>query len=196
MPYSDAGERGRQQLREFIAAALERFSCYRDHKESMAWGGLLVYAGAAATALVSKDWPPSWGQDKAALGIAAFSVLWLLVLFYLEYQLRRRRWAALRVAGCDWLLASWLPDAPPPERSSEIEPSKIRRLINFVWPVDRAVTAIDRDLMGKVYPPEIETAWINAEFHSTGALRHERLIYFAGWLLYAAVIVRTCLSAA
>lgn len=177
-------------LREFVLASLTRFSAIRDHKESMAYAGITLFAGATASALVSDKFPPKvWGHSRYLWALLALSALWLIVLSYLRYQLRRRRWAALRVAGCDWLLASWLPGSPLAEDkdwaanvSRERRPSPALRTLDFFWPMDHAVAAIDPRV--RVYPPVLEQSWLKAELRGSDALDHERLIHAAGWLLW------------
>src|SRR5437016_1923610 len=112
MPYSDMTCAQQTQTREYVQAVHDRLAAYRDNKETMAFAGLAVFFGAVATALASRDWPPAFAQGRPWLIIGAFSSLWVFVAVYLRYQLRKRRWAAIRVAGCDWLLAEWLPDSP------------------------------------------------------------------------------------
>lgn len=188
------------QMREYVQAAHERFATFRDNKETMAFAGLAVFFGAVATALASRDWPPAFTHGRPWLIVGAFSVLWAFVAVYLRYQLRRRRWAALRVAGCDWLLAEWLPNSPQAMRSEPESP--IRReqpgllllFLDLLWPHKRAVVAIDPRL--GVYPPEIERAWLLAAERPTDALLHERIIHLAGWIGYTAVVVRTLLREA
>lgn len=200
MPYSEMTADQQARTREYVQAAHERFAAFRDNKETMAFAGLAVFLGAVATALVSRDWPPAFAQDRRWLIVGAFSVLWVFVAFYLRYQLRRRRWAALRVAGCDWLLAEWLPDSPRAMRDEPGAPARRRkpgRLLLFVdlaWPLKGSVVAVDPDL--RVYPPEIERAWLLAAERSTDALLHERIIHLAGWAGYVAVVLRTLLGQA
>ena len=124
MAYSQKTPAEQEQLRTFLYEALERYSIHRDNKESMAYLGLALFTGAAATALASKDWPPAFAADRPWLIVLGFSTLWFFVVLYLRYQLRRRRWAALRVAGCEWLLAEWLPDSPRALANSDPAPSR------------------------------------------------------------------------
>ena len=183
----------RDALKAYVTAVAERFSSYHDHKETMAYSGITLYAAAAAAALTSAAWPPPWGSDRHVLAVIAFSILWLSILVYLHFQLRRRRWAALRIAGCDWLLVSWLPDAPVSPRCQEKKsPSRWLRIADFFWPLARAVTVVDRSR--KVYPEVLEDAWRQAEARGTDAIKHERLIYAVGWLLFLAVVSRTFLT--
>jgi len=185
-----------EQLRVFVSDALERYSSFRDNKEAMAYAGLALFTGAAATALASKDWPPMFAEKRPWLVISAFTLLWLFVILYLRYQLRRRRWAALRVAGCEWLLCEWLPDSPKAlVPASEVTSRDNQRvsccllLLDHIWPLKHSVPVIDPKV--SVYPKEIEDSWIRAEVRGTDALTHERLMHLAGWTGYVAVILRT-----
>ena len=197
MAYKDTSSQQQVQMREYVEAAQERFSTFRDNKENMAFAGLAIFLGATATAIVSNDWPPRFAENKPWLIIISYTILWFFIAFYLRYQLRHRRWAAFRVAGCDWLLAEWLPDSPEAMKNEDKEP--IRRsnpkksilLFDIFWPLKSSVVAIDPTL--HVYPNEIENAWLHAADRGTDALLHERIIHLAGWLGYLAVIAKTIL---
>src|SRR5262245_8898505 len=93
---------------EFVFHLREHYRAYHDHKESMAYAGAALYVVAFGSALIMKDWPPSWGHAKVTLTILGLTTAWLVMLIYLKWQLRRRRWAALRVAGAEKLLAKWI----------------------------------------------------------------------------------------
>jgi hypothetical protein len=192
-PKDAQGNTDREQLRVFVAAALERFAEYHAHKEAMAYAGIAVY-GAAAVTVLTTSWPPgAWTWHPNALAVAAFTALWLTMLVYLRFQLRRRRWAALRVAGCDRLLASWLPGAPAQRPRKADSPRGWSRLLarlpDWIWPSANSVPAVDTD--DDVYPQEIQTAWKEAQERGTEAIDHERLIHVFGWSLYILVVIRT-----
>lgn len=184
-----------QQTREYVQAVHDRLAAYRDNKETMAFAGLAIFLGAVATALTSRDWPPDFAQGRQWLIIATFSLLWIFVAVYLRYQLRRRRWAAIRVAGCDWLLAELLPESPralanePENPERPPKPHWFALCVDLIWPLKNSVTPVNAEL--RVYPHQIERAYILAGQRGTEALIHERIIHFAGWIGYAAVIVRT-----
>jgi hypothetical protein len=198
MPYSTLTPEEQGQLREYVEAAQQRFATFRDNKETMAFAGLGVFLGAAATTLVSRDWPPVFAKEHSGLIVVGFSALWLFVAVYLRYQLRRRRWAALRVSGCDWLLAEWLPESPGAmarDRKTPAcrgKPGTLLLFFDLLWPLKSAVVAVDPEL--KVYPAEIEVAWRLAADRGTDALLHERIIHLAGWVGYVAVVMRTLLA--
>jgi hypothetical protein len=195
MAYADLSPSDKEQVRDYVHAAHERFADLRDSKETMAFAGLAVFLGAVSTALASRDWPPEFAQHRPWLVLLAFAILWLLVAVYLRYQLRMRRWAALRVAGCDWLLAEWLPDSPQamsklkdrPDRPPE--PSYLLLALDVVVPLRRAVVAIDPTKT--VYPPEIEESWLRAAERPTKTLSLEYIIHAAGWIGFFSVCLRT-----
>jgi hypothetical protein len=64
----------------------------------------------------------------------------------------------------------------------------------FAWPLTARMVAVERTPR-EVYPRFLVQAFVNQEAIGTGALRHERLIFTAGWGLYVAVIVRTAWGA-
>jgi hypothetical protein len=186
------------EVAQFARDAIDRYALYRDHKENLAYAGLAVYAAACGTVLISNDWPPkSWGDNAPNVAVVALVTLWVILLVYLKYQLRRRRWAALRVAGCEWILAGVLPSAPQTPKhktterfiSEQMMPSCWSLVCDYVVPQQDAVSAVDRTL--KVYPDPLVFFWTNAERHGTDALGHERIVQAAGWMLFVATIVRT-----
>jgi hypothetical protein len=167
----------------------------------MAYAGAALYVVAFGTALVSKDWPPAWGPSTKQLAVVAASVAWLAMLFYLKWQLRRRRWAALRVAATERLLAKWISQPPteadlapwvpqPPQKSCSTT-----TVLDYLWPLREAVSAVDRT--EAVYPSALVYALAMQEAgRSTEALNHERLVVVIGWALYIALVVRTMLFVA
>jgi hypothetical protein len=140
---------------------------------------------------------PGYG-NRPWLIIVAFFWLWALVAVYLRYQLRRRRWAAIRVAGFDRLLAEWLPESPHAlarEEDNPVRPTKPARpllFLDLLWPLKDAVIAFDPE--EHVYLDEIERAWILVAKSGTDALRHERIIHAAGWVGFGSVVMRTLLG--
>lgn len=182
----------------FVRDLHNRYLSYHNHKESMAFTGLTLFTGAAGAALVSNEWPPSWGDNSKLFAVAAITALWLGVLAYLQFQLRRRRWAALRVAGCERVLANWITSPPSDEQlarrhRSPISVCRCDRFVDFFWPQKSAVPAMGfaTDDDPAIYPAALVDAWVAQEDPGTAALRNERLITFAGWVMYALVVVRT-----
>jgi hypothetical protein len=197
MFYATATPAAQEHLRAYVESLLERFWAYRESKENFGVAALAVFLDAVATALVSKDWPPTFAQSRPGLILATFTIVWLLVAVYVRYQLRKRRWAALRVSGCEWLLAEWLPDSPramankgqPPP---VVTPSNLVLVADVLWPMRGSVAVLNPSM--HVYPNEIEHAWLWAQDRGTDALGHEYIIHLLGWLGYLAVVLRTMLA--
>ncbi|MCD6057751.1 MAG: hypothetical protein K0Q89_1281 [Thermomicrobiales bacterium] len=179
----------------FVRNLHDRYATYHSHKESMAFTGLTLFTGAAGAALVAEKWPPTaWGTYGWAWAFLAVTALWVGVLAYLRFQLRRRRFAALRVAGCEHVLAGWVASPPSaaqvvPKGREHIEVSCFVRWADFFWPQKTALLAIKPESKDNpaMYPAALVDAWISQEKQGTDALKHERLIVFAGWVLYVAL---------
>ncbi len=184
-----------ERVRAWIQALLDRYAAYHQHKEGTAYAAITLFAGIAGTAAVGNAWPPAWGRYTTVLAISAATLLWGAVLTFLRFQLTRRRWAALRVAGCDRLLAVWLQKAPSdvglaPATPTSRPPVPCPSLVaNCLWGSKYAVHAVDTS--ESVYPSALVTAWVDQETRGTDALKHERLILVSGWVLYVVLVVTT-----
>lgn len=187
----------------FVKGLLDRYVSYHSHKESMAFTGLTLFTGAGGAALVSDNWPPAaWGARADVWAWLAITALWFGVLAYLRFQLRRRRWAALRVAGCERLLAKWVVSLPSdadllPKDREPIGSNSLVKFVDFFWPLKAAVLVMKSFSKDDpaMYPSALVDAWVSQEKRGTDALLHERLIVLAGWVLYLAVAlftVRAC----
>jgi hypothetical protein len=189
---------------DFARVQLERYEHYHAHKESMAYAGLALFAAAAGAILIADKWPPTvWGVYRTIIATFAVTAFWFVVLTYLRFQLHRRRWAALRIAGCEHVLAKWATgDLKPDSRLNAARRAAIdkvprwRTFLDFVWPQKVAVPAVK---MSKddppVYPGILLDEWVEQEKTGTDALQHERLIVVSGWGLFLAVILRTICGA-
>ena len=183
---------GGDQAIAFVRNLHDRYAAYHSHKESMAFTGLTLFAGAAGAALVAEKWPPTaWGNWGWAWAFLAVTALWLSVLAYLRFQLRRRRFAALRVAGCEHVLAGWVASPPLPAQlvpkgRGHIEVPCFAQCTDFFWPQKKALLVMKPESKDNppMYPAALVDAWISQEERGTDALKHERLIVFAGWVLY------------
>ena len=186
-----------ERVRAWIQALLDRYAAYHQHKEGTAYAAITLFAGIAGTAAVSHAWPPDWGRYTTVLAVSAATLAWGAVLTFLRFQLTRRRWAALRVAGCDRLLATWLQKAPSdvglaPASPLSHPPVTCRSLIaNWLWGSKYAVHAVDTS--ESIYPSALVTAWVEQETRGTDALKHERLILVSGWVLYVVLVVTATL---
>lgn len=192
-----------KRIIDFVSDEIGRYADYQKHKESVAYTGLALFTGATGLVLTSKDWPPSvWNSNVCVLSIITLTAFWFAVLFFLRFQLQRRRWAALRVAGCERVLVRWATNKIDTERlSADKRPqldenekiSTLLRIIDWVWPQKYSVLAIEepKESDKPYYPGVLIDAWREAEESGTAALRHERLIILSGWALYACMLYRT-----
>ena len=180
---------------EFIYHLSDRYRSYHDHKESMAYAGAALYIAAFVSAFVAKDWPPKWGAATTPLTVGAITIAWLAMLNYLRFQLRRRRWAALRVAGIEKLIAKWVSEPPTADDLLTWVPDANARvclfdkLIDYVWPLQGTVQIVDRT--EAVYPRALVRSWLIATEQGTEALIHERIVILIVSLLFVALMVRT-----
>ena len=184
--------------REFVQKLLDRYASYHQHKEGAAYAGVTLFAGAAGAAVVGNAWPPDWGRYTTPFAVIASTLLWAAVLTFLRFQLTRRRWAALRVAGCDRLLAAWLQRVPSDHELAPA-PAEPRQpicgwsfLANCLWGSTAAVRAVATN--ESVYPRALVTIWLEQETRGTDALKHERLILICGWASYLALIISTLMK--
>jgi hypothetical protein len=192
------------RVAEFARVQLERYEQYHTHKESMAYVGFALYAGAAGAILIAHEWPPAaWGVYRTVLATIAVVAFWAAVFIYLQFQLHSRRWAALRIAGCEHVLAKWATgDLKPDSRLNAARRAAIdkvprwRTFLDFVWPQKVAVPAVK---MPKdeppLYPGVLLEEWVRQEETGTEALRGERLIIVSGWVLFIVMILRTICGA-
>jgi hypothetical protein len=183
---------------KFIEGMLSREAAYHQHKEGAAYAGITLFAGVAGTAAVSRAWPPEWGPYANVLAILAATLLWAAVLVFLRFQLTRRRWAAMRVAACERVLAAWL-QQPPSDSALARRPGEYRSPVsscdmvaNVLWGKAEAVRAVD--VSESVYPSALVEELLAQEKRPTGALQHERLILVSGWILYVILIAAALLG--
>ena len=194
-----------QRATEFVRELLSRYSSYHDAKESMAFTGFTLFAGAMTASLVSDSWPPWWGYHSTRWALLALSITWLGFLLYLRFQLRRRRFAALRVAGCEHVLARWILSPPGIEeltpKDRDLPPLRLSRaewLWDWVCPLRRSTPVLKKLQAGEqpIYPADLVAEWVAIEEKGTDALLHERLITLAGWMLFGVAFVYTCWKSA
>jgi hypothetical protein len=189
------------RVAEFARTQLDLCANYHAQKENAAYVALALFAGVAGSILLNKDWPPNWGTNSKELAFLSLTLAWFAVLVYLRFQLHKRRWAALRVDGCERVLAMWATnqltdpaDLVPAHRESNAEIKWCIRVLDFfVWPLLAAVKAIAGPKEGDLplYPRILVRMWEDQETKGTDALWHERLMQIVGWTLYIAVIART-----
>jgi hypothetical protein len=168
----------------------------------MAYGGLTIFAAVVGAVMISDNWPPkAWGSYARELALLAITVFWFAVLAYLRFQLRNRRWAALRMAGCEHILAMWASSTleaghckASHRRSSSSRPWCVKMIDFLIFPLKGAVVAIQSPKPNgaqDLYPSIAVTEWETQETRGTNALKHERLVHVVAWLGYIALIIRT-----
>jgi hypothetical protein len=137
------------------------------------------------------------GRHTTILAVVAATLVWIAVLRFLRFQLTRRRWAALRVAACERLLAAWVQEQPSDEALAVSSPkarppiSLSDCLTNLLWGTKAAVRAVDTG--ESVYPSVLVNELLAQEQRGTDALKHERLILLCGWALYIVLIATALL---
>jgi len=183
---------------KFVAEELARCSAISVHKENITYSGFALFVGACSVLLLSKDWPPVYlaKLDNVEVYMASiFTAFSVTIYIFLRHQLRGRRWAALRVSGCNWFLAKYVRDAYLKNESvvaMEHTPRKkltgIKKLIDLIVPLDESVEAFKKELT--VYPEFLKREWEEAEHRGTVALTNERIVIIATVVSYVLVMVR------
>jgi hypothetical protein len=186
-----------EHARAFVFDMLDRTATYHQHKESAAYAGITLFAGIAGAAATSSSWPPHWAHHTQILAVSLATLLWIAVLVFLRFQLTRRRWAALRVAACERLLADWV-QKEPSDKELATSTSNARPPIdccscvaNSLWGSKKAVRAVNTE--ESVYPRALVDKLLAQEERGTDALKHERLILLSGWALYIVLVAATLL---
>lgn len=180
------------EARRFVELLLDQYNKYHDHKETMAYSAFALYAAAFAWLLVSKEWPPHWPSPLPIVTVAA---AWLLALWFIGWQLKNRRLAAIRTAAAERLLASWLTKPPSsqdlaPWRDPIKQPGMKRHLLGFLCPPLAPLG--QADLADSSYPGALVSLWLQQNAgRGTGARRNEVILTVAIWLLFVAVALKT-----
>jgi hypothetical protein len=113
----------------------------------MAYLGFTLFLAGGASILVSDNWPPkSLGQDGRWPATLLLCALAVVVVLYLRFELRRRRWAELRVAGCEHVLVRLATgqrgNHAPGSRDRRKPCSFGRQWLDLFYPLQSTVTAI------------------------------------------------------
>jgi len=190
----------RQAMAIFVEAYRDRFAAYHRHKEAMAYAGFAFYLASAGAALVSAFWPIRWSglspSADAVFSILLALLMWCAALWYLRWQLIRRRLAAVRVAGAEALLAKWL--TKPPE-DADRQPWRFQkkgdevaaadRWWHFFWPP--ATPMPKPDVPDNDLPAALVAECRRQDYwNSTQALGHERGLYLVGYAALCLLVLR------
>ena len=79
----------------YLAAELNRYVSYHNHKENMAYLAVALYLGTTAAITTTESWPPESWTRFASVVVILF--LYVVLRQYMRYTLERRRWAAMGV---------------------------------------------------------------------------------------------------
>jgi len=190
----------------FAALLVDRYRSYHDHKETMAYGGTTLFIAGVVATITADKWPPQWLASSKCLLTAFITGVWLIVLVFVKWQLRRRRWAAMRLAGVERLLARWVSAVPLSDDDLQtFTPSKVQAktrlsralswlkhaamvLLDHIWPLNAVRQAVD--LGEAVYPKAFVDMWeLQWKEKGTEALFHEGLLVLTGWAAYAVLLI-------
>jgi hypothetical protein len=190
-------------LTRFVLQYRDRYFMYHNHKESMAYAAFALYLVSFGAGLVSAAWPPAWpispGWLRAIVLVVVATVAWLFALRVMAWQLGYRRLAAVRVAGAERLLNSLLrgPVAEEQLRTWEAskrgqEPAAKGGLKQWLWPPGAPIS--DADLDDDMYPAHLIAACRYQQHeHPTHAVEHEALVFAAGWVAWALLVIKTAI---
>lgn len=191
-----------EKARELVTVELQRYLVYHDQKETMAYAAFALYVGAFGAGLVSTAWPP---LDWSPSWLPAATIVggWFGVLWFMGWQLRRRRLASIRVAGAERLLARWVRTPPAPNdldlwgaSTAEADPQRTRGrnltallgllLLPPVAPLPKA------DVDDKEHLRALVVAWNDqTQDRRTAAVLHEWLLVAFGYALGILVFMKT-----
>jgi hypothetical protein len=187
----------RERATHFLELLLGQYDTYHNHKELMAHAGLLLQVGLAAVVFSAEQWPPCWldtflhSQVAAAVGIA---IIWLFIHFFIRWQLRNRRGAAVLVAAIQKTLLSWVHSPPKKE---DLEPYNAEEehnrwfatVVDFLFP--RPSARLHQDVEKQGYPIALVREWKQQAQEGTGAVHSEWFLFFSSVIMLAVALLRT-----
>lgn len=182
------------RMKDFLYVRMSQMHSYHDHKETMAHAALLVSLGLVGAVLGTKDWPPDWVPsvslwEKAVASIGVLTV-WFLIHYYMRWELRNRRIAAMYVESFLKVLRNW--EISPPENlvvyvKEKDQPTGVRfhRAIDHFIPWKRSNVIPDDGLEG--YPVD----FVNELKQSrSGCFKGEAIVSYGSLLLGLLLLVR------
>ncbi len=196
-----------ERTETYLYDFLNSYRRYHNHKERNGYVAFIVYLGFFASALLAGEWPLHHEHIiPDCITIFCVSVIWIYALIFMKWQLRNRRIAAIYVAAAQETLAQLLSDTIPPNKlkpsntiSSESKDKtknniyKINRwvylFLDHIWPINvHRFISVDVDPIQ--YPLCLAESIKRRYNKGTGAIVHERLLVFLGWLIYVGIIIR------
>ena len=169
---------------------------YHQHKENMAYAGTAVLITAFVSALLSEDWPLIWNISPFlafALPVLALVVAWIFFLAYLRFQLKNRRWVAIRLAATEDVLTSWSCQPPTVEDLEAVtlteQGSKDGLLRSVTWP--SISMPIELELIPHTFPRAYANAIAVRAAAGSPAVIHDRMLLLFTWLLFGLLLIKT-----
>ena len=184
-----------EKLLEYLLAQADS---YHNHKESRAYAGLLVMLAICGGILSLQDWPPKWvpcgtlGLSSHLLTLIGVSVLWLLAHFYIRWQFRHRRGAAITYNGTLAALAKWIKDEPA---KGDLDPSRTRKpcclakILDSLFPFHKGTPNM---LVERTDFPDWLVKNIHQEAERIGFIFDEWLVTVGSILAFIIIAIRTC----
>ena len=199
---------------QFVTSFVTLYETYHNHKENMAYAAAAAYVAAISAGLITDSWPPELFSDQLSLVITFISVIHVIMILFLSWQLKNRAIAAICVAGGLRLLTQWIVTPPsetdlnppndkdsnsderPPQQSLRV---KIKRVIctiykwvrSWEWILPTEHVRVIGDVELRIYPTALYDACNEQTERGTGAVIHSRLVLWACWLFFVALVVKT-----
>jgi hypothetical protein len=184
------------KLRAFVESFRDRYANYHDQKEKMAYASFAAFAAAFGTGIVSVHWPPWCAVTppvlRFILAFGAATSAWVATLWFIGWQLLRRRLAAVRVAAAERLLLRWITTDPKdsdfsPAPASQTADWKLRHLL---YPPNAPLP--EADVEEARFPITLVREWRSQTASlGTQAKKHERALVVAGWILWLVLVIKT-----
>ena len=141
----------RKEALDLLADLLAHYTSYHNHKEAMAWAGVVFYSGLTFAFLTAlRDRAPT-GDYVHGVGLAI--TVWLLATCavcyaYLRKQFELRQHAANYIAACIWLRAHMLSDSARSIIAAQWLPLERvpRRKVQSVYTLPRVVVTCASEL--------------------------------------------------
>jgi hypothetical protein len=211
----DADEKTIERAIGFCSNALGHYSSYHDHKESMAYAGAGLQIALFGYIMMAEQWPPCWLNSVVishieippkCLTFGIVTLLWLLIHIYIRWQLRKRRMAAIEVAGTLRTLAKWIATPPSFAELSIREYNRpencLEKLLNgLLWLLKEFFHLLDFFIpipflrVGSDteygYPQSLQNNIKEQWKNGTGAIQHEELHCVMSILLWLCIFFRT-----
>jgi hypothetical protein len=186
-----------ERAEKFLEYLLAQADSYHNHKESMAYAGLLVMLAICGGVLSLDGWPPEWvpcgafGLSRHLLTLIGVGVLWFIVHLYIRWQFRHRRGAAITYNGALAGLVKWIKDDPAerdlvPSRTQK--PCCLAKILDSLFPFHKGTPNM---LVERTDFPVWLVDGIRQEAKGIGCILDECLAMIGSIFAFAIIIVRT-----